>query len=133
MTGLLLLVHIPNPERRTPEAQGEESNSLMLDHHLVTDGFGIMRRRAFATIPVAARDSSSTTSQGAGEDEHNYSNSLDGSLDNTAACDNQFNTSPGTQAATENMTGGWRPVYHGESLQIPLDDHVRSIPPIQRR
>ncbi|CDJ35909.1 Vacuolar protein sorting-associated protein vps13, related [Eimeria mitis] len=123
MTGLLLLVHVPNPERRASDAQGEESNSLILDHHLVTDDFGITRRKAFATIAFAASNPSSTTSEEAEDDEHDGSNSLDGSAYNAATNANPLTPLPETQADTDNATGGWRHLCHGESFHVPLDDH----------
>ncbi|CDJ49750.1 AGAP005082-PA, related, related [Eimeria brunetti] len=122
MTGLPLLVHVPSPERRSSDARGEESNSLILDHHLVTDGFGIMRRKAFATIPLVASNSS-TASEGTKDDENECSNSFEGSASNVATNVSQFKTSPGTEAGTENTIGGWRSLCHGESFHLPLDDH----------
>ncbi|CDI77654.1 AGAP005082-PA, related, related [Eimeria praecox] len=118
MTGLILLVHLPSQEQEASGVEGEESNSLMVDHHLVTDDFGITRRKAFATIPTPASNPS-TTSESAGENGDNSSNSLNGS----AYDDNRLTTLPGTQTATENKTGGWRSLCHGESFHVPLDDH----------
>lgn len=129
MTGLPLLVHVLNPERRASGAQGEESSSLTVDNYLVTDDFGIVRRKALATIPLAPSNPLSTTSDGAGEYEHNYSNTFVGSLCNAVTDANHVTSAPAEQSGIESVTGFWRSLCHGESFNVPLDDHVSPISP----
>lgn len=119
-----LFVHVTSREKRTVEAQGENSNSLTLANHLVTDDFGVHRRKALAELVETASNPANGPKEGASAYAGDCLVGKDRSFCTSVASPDNKSALLGSPAMADEGTQGWRLLRHEESFRVPLDDHV---------